>query len=193
MADGARAHLQTGPASRAAPARAAAAPPKPEPPAAPVAAAPSAPLDEREKILEGLKGKARAMFSAGRFTTTGPGDLEIALPNAMHLGRCEEFTADVAAVVSALRSTPTVVRLVVDPTAAPPVAEAPDDAGRVLANRRFAVPGAPVLVPENAASPAISEDHEVDLNELVDAGDSASTALDHIARTFPGAELVTEP
>ena len=193
VADSARARLQASPANRGAPARPAAAPPKPVFSAATAAPVAAAPLDERERILNGLKGKARAMFSAGRFTTTGPSELEIALPNAMHLGRCEEFTADVSAVVSALRSTPTAVHLVVDPTAAPPVAEAPDDAGGVLANRRFAVPAPPVSAPENAPPAAISEDHEVDLNELVDAGDSASTALDHIARTFPGAELITEP
>ncbi len=194
VADGARAHLQTGPAGRSAATRPPVAPSRPaSPPAASSTPVATAPPDEREQILEGLKGKARAMFSAGRFTPTSPTELEIAFPNAMHLARCEEFTADVAAVVSALRSAETVVRLIVDPTAGPPVAEAPDDAGGVLANRRFAVPGAIAASPERVPPPAISEDHEVDLNELVDAGDTASTALDHIARTFPGAELVYEP
>ena len=188
MADGARAQLQPGPTGRSAPVRAI---PAPRPVAAtPAPISPAGPVGERDHILEGLKGKARAMFSAGRFTTTAPGELEIALPNAMHLGRCEEFTADVAVVVSVLRGLPTTVTLVIDPTAAPPVAEAPDDAGGVLANRRFATPGG--VVPEPPPAPGLSEDHEVDLSALVDAGDAASTALDHISRTFPGAELVSE-
>ncbi len=199
VADGARAQLQTGAGNRPSAPRPGPAPARQPAPAAPPSAQSSAanavadgPVDERDQILERLKGKARAMFSAGRFTTMSPTELEIALPNAMHLGRCEEFAADVAAVVSTLRANATVVRLVVDPTAAPPVNEAPDDAGGVLANRRFAVPGSAAPAEMAAPPPAISEDHEVDLHELVDAGDSASATLDHISRTFPGAELVPE-
>ena len=189
VADGARAQLQTPPTGRTAPARTTAA-------LRPVVAAstspppPTGPVGERDQILDGLRGKARAMFSAGRFTTTNPTELEIALPNAMHLGRCEEFTADVASVVSALRGQPTTVSLVVDPSAAPPVAEAADDAGGALANRRFATPGG--TAPDVPPAATVSEEHEVDLSALVDAGDAVSTALDHISRTFPGAELVSE-
>lgn len=132
------------------------------------------------------------MFSAGRFTTISPTDVEVALPNAMHLGRCEEFTPDVVAALTELRGTPVTVRLIVDATAAAPTGEPPEDASGVLANRRFATPAAAAAAPVVSAPPPPSDEDDVDLSELVDAGDVASTTLDHISRTFPGAELVPE-
>ena len=132
------------------------------------------------------------MFSAGRFGSTSPAEVEVALPNAMHLSRCEEFVPDLAAAFTVVRGHPVAVRLVVDPTAGAPIADAPDDAGGVLANRRFATPSAmPAGTPAVVAAPA-SEEHEIDLDGLVDAGDAASSTLEHISRTFPGAELVRE-
>ena len=128
------------------------------------------------------------MFSAGRFASTSSAEVEVALPNAMHLSRCEEFVPDLVAAFAVVRGHPVAVRLVVDPTAGAPIADAPDDAGGVLANRRFATPAA---TPAVVATPA-SEEHEVDLDALVDAGDAASSTLEHISRTFPGAELVRE-
>lgn len=132
------------------------------------------------------------MFSAGRFTSTSPAEIEVALPNAMHLARCEEFVADLAGAFTARRGHPVTVRLVVDPTAGAPIADAPDDAGGVLANRRFASPGAVPAAPTVEAPPPPSEEHEVDLDQLVDAGDATSSTLEHISRTFPGAELVRD-
>jgi hypothetical protein len=131
------------------------------------------------------------MFSAGRFTSTAPDEMEVALPNAMHLSRCEEFVPDLEAVFAVVRGHPVAVRLIVDPMAGAPMADAPDDAGGVLANRRFATAAAPSVKPVEVATPT-SEEHEVDLDELVDAGDAASSTLEHISRTFPGAELVRE-
>lgn len=131
------------------------------------------------------------MFSAGRFASTSPAEVEVALPNAMHLSRCEEFTADLAAVFAVVRGHPVAVSLVVDPTAGAPIADAPDDAGGVLANRRFATASASAAKPVEVTT-TTSEEHEVDLDGLVDAGDAASSTLEHISRTFPGAELVRE-
>jgi hypothetical protein len=129
------------------------------------------------------------MFSAGRFATLSPSEVEVALPNAMHLGRCEEFVPDLAAALTSLRGQPVTISLIVDPTAGAPVAEAPD-ANDSLANRRFAA--APPAQPEPTAAPVAQEEHEVDLSALVDAEGPGPTALDHIARTFPGAELVPD-
>lgn len=189
-ADGARAQLGSRPAPARAPARAASAPPRP---AANVAAPePSpGPVDERDRVLDGLRGKARAMFSAGRFASSSPAEVEVALPNAMHLARCEEFVVDLAAAFAVIRGHEVSVRLVVDPTAGVQMPDAPDDAGGVLANRRFATASAPTAKP--AVAPAMpSDEHEVDLDGLVDAGDATSSTLEHISRTFPGAELVRE-
>lgn len=130
------------------------------------------------------------MFSAGRFTTLSPSTVEVALPNAMHLGRCEEFVPDLVAALAVLRGQPISVSLVVDPNAGAPAAEAPD-ATDMLANRRFGSSPAAISVPRAAPS-APQDDHEVDLSALVDASGPAPTALDHIARTFPGAELVPD-
>ncbi len=189
VADGARAQLGARPAPVRQPARPAA-PPRPAARAATAESSPG-PVDERDRVLEGLRGKARAMFSAGHFTSTASNEVEVALPNAMHLSRCEEFVPDLAAVLAVVRGHPVAVRLTVDPTAGAPIADAPDDAGGVLANRRFATAAAPLAKPVEAAPP-MSEEHDVDLDELVDAGDAASSTLEHISRTFPGAELVRE-
>ena len=187
-ADGARAQLGARPAPTRPPARPASTPR----PSRPADAEPvPGPVDERDRVLEGLRGKARAMFSAGRFTPTSSDEVEVALPNAMHLSRCEEFVPDLAAAFAVVRGHSVAVRLVVDPTAGAPIADAPDDAGGVLANRRFATPSAAAAKPVDVPTPA-SEEHEVDLDDLVDAGDAASSTLDHISRTFPGAELVRE-
>ncbi len=187
VADGARAQLGGRPApTRVAPAR-----PAPAAVSAPVVTpVADGPLDERDAALQQLRGKARAMFSAGRFTTLSPSSVEVALPNAMHLGRCEEFIPDLAAALTSLRSHPVGVTLVVDPSAGAPVPDA-SDANDALANRRFAA--APPAKPELVAPvPAPQDEHEVDLSALVDADGPAPTALDHIARAFPGAELVPD-
>lgn len=189
VADGARAQLGSRPASARPPAR-----PTSSPRPTPRVAAPEpepGPVDERDRVLEGLRGKARAMFSAGRFSSASPTDVEVALPNAMHLARCEEFVSDLAASFRVVRGHAVEVRLIVDPTAGAPIPDAPDDAGGVLANRRFATASGPVATPVEVATPA-SEEHEVDLDGLVDAGDATSSTLEHISRTFPGAELVRE-
>ena len=190
VADGARAQLAPRPAPPRAPtpARPVSASPRPAPRA--VAPGPG-PVDERDLVLDGLRGKARAMFSAGRFASSSPAEVEVALPNAMHLARCEEFVADLAAAFAVVRGHAVVVRLVVDVTVGIPIPDAPDDAGGVLANRRFATASSPAAKPAEAQA-LPSEEHEVDLNELVDAGDGASSTLEHISRTFPGAELVRE-
>ncbi len=186
VADGARAQLGGRPApSRPAARPVAVAPVAPTPPVAS-----DGPADERDEVLQQLRGKARAMFSAGRFTTLSPSAVEVALPNAMHLGRCEEFVPDLASALTSLRGQPVSVSLIVDPTAGAPVAEAPD-AADMLTNRRFA--SAPAAATDSRPpEPAPQEDHEVDLSALVDASGPAPTALDHIARTFPGAELVPD-
>jgi DNA polymerase III subunit gamma/tau len=191
VADGARAQLggRPAPAARAVPPR-----PAPVAAPAPVVASPDGPLDERDEALQQLRGKARAMFSAGRFTTLSPTAVEVALPNAMHLGRCEEFVPDLASALASLRGQPVTVTLVVDPTAGAPVPDAPD-ANDTLTNRRFSPSGgipAPRPEPASATAPAPQDEHEVDLSALVDAEGPGPTALDHIARTFPGAELVPD-
>lgn len=188
VADGARAQL----GSRPAPARASARPVSASPRPAPRAVAPEpGPVDERDLVLDGLRGKARAMFSAGRFASSSPAEVEVALPNAMHLARCEEFVADLAAAFAVIRGHAVGVRLVVDVTVGMPIPDAPDDAGGVLANRRFATASSPAANPPDAQA-LPSEEHEVDLDDLVDAGDATSSTLEHISRTFPGAELVRE-
>ncbi len=189
-ADGARAQL----GSRPAPARATARPASTSPRPAPTSTAPepvTGPVDERDRVLDGLRGKARAMFSAGRFASSSPAEVEVALPNAMHLARCEEFVADLAASFAVVRGHAVSVRLIVDLAASLPIPDAPDDAGGVLANRRFATASAPPTKPA-PAEPVPSEEHEVDLDTLVDAVDATSSTLEHISRTFPGAELVRE-
>jgi hypothetical protein len=80
-----------------------------------------------DTVLKQLSGRARARFSAGRFTAVEDGKATFALPNDVHRGRCEEIRPEAEAALAAHFGAPVPLRLVVDAplTAAP--AAVPDD------------------------------------------------------------------
>jgi DNA polymerase III subunit gamma/tau len=160
------------------------------PASAPTPAAPSGDLPTRDEltlawgdaILASLPARARAFFGAGRFVEVSQGAAVFALPNAPHAERCESRRIDVEQALGAYFGRPVPLRLTVDdePTT-------PDDgpAGGALAPAdRGAGDAATARSPE--------PDEDVDLTQLTDATDVASSSVDRVRELFPGAELVDE-
>jgi len=85
-----------------------------------------------DHVLRGLPGKAKALFSAGRFVDATGGVATFALPNAVHRDRCEDVRPVVEAALAAQLGRPVPLRLVVDgqPSrpGAGPVADRPSEA-----------------------------------------------------------------
>ena len=168
---GARARRVDPPAQPAQAAPPAAAPaPLPEPPAATA----DAPFPSRDAltiawadhVVPRLKGMARAIYLPGRFVAAEDGQATFALPSPQQVAKCEEYRAEVEAVLAAQfhRAVPLV--LVVD------------DGGPAEPGVRLA---------------DVALDDEVDLSELVDAPPrSVPTSLDRLTEAFPGAQLIDE-
>jgi len=169
-----------------------------EPPPAPTAA-PELDRDALteawgDHVLRGLPGKAKALFSAGRFVDATGGVATFALPNAVHRDRCEDVRPVVEAALAAHLGRPVPLRLVVDGqparTGAGPVADRPSGAapqGRSL--------------PEEGSHPTPATRHDpdpdpddevVDLDELRRGEAVESVAEQRIMEAFPGATEVRE-
>jgi DNA polymerase-3 subunit gamma/tau len=113
-------------------------------------------------LLGSLKGRARALFRAGRFLGCGSGEVVFALPDETHLSYCEEHRGEVEAVLSAHFSTKLALRLVVDDgsVAAPP--EIPEERPEEL----------------------------TDVAELSDPVPGVASIEERLLQMFPGAEEV---
>ena len=125
-----------------------------------------------DDLLDRMSRKGRARFAAGRFAAVEDGTAVMALPNEPHRKRCEDLRGELEAVLAARFGAPVPVRLVVDD------GSVPDEA-----------PTAPATT---GASPTAEPqaDDEVDLTDLVDADAAEGSAVDAVARAFPGATLV---
>jgi DNA polymerase-3 subunit gamma/tau len=149
--------------------------PAPPAPKAPTKAAPKptarADLPSRDeltlawgdRVLDALTPKAKALYKSGRFTEVDGGAAVYALPNKVHMERCERVRADVEAALAAEFGRPVPLRLIVDEVStAPP----PDP---------------------------VEEDVTIDVEELRDATPAAvASPIDHVMQAFEGAEVVEE-
>jgi DNA polymerase-3 subunit gamma/tau len=163
----------------------------PEPPPAPVADAPTpasepTPLPDRDSltqawgdgILQGLSGRAKAIFSGGRFVAVEDGEAHFALPTAPHRDHCLEQAPFVEEALARHFGVKVPLRLVVD-----------DAQGGVVA------PGAapPRSNATTADRPTAGDPEEdpVDLSPL-DAPDTdqAEAAHTKLLEAFPGASEV---
>ena len=129
-----------------------------------------------DSILSALPARAKAFFGGGRFVEVTDGAAVFALPNAPHAERCEASRPDVEAALAAHfgRAGPAAVGRGRRPDASRP--------GRPGPVRRPAV--VPRRQPEG--------DEDVDLTQLTDADDVATSSVDRVRELFPGAELVDE-
>ncbi len=67
-----------------------------------------------DHILRGLPARAKALFSAGRFTSVEGRTATFALPNAAHRDRCEEVRGVVEQAIGSYFGTPVTLELTVD-------------------------------------------------------------------------------
>ena len=124
-----------------------------------------------DDLVASLSKRARARFSAARFVDVRDGSAVIALPNEPHRRRCSELVGEVESAIAARFGVAVPLVLVVDETGSPP-AKAPTSTGPVSGGSTDVV------------------DEAVDLNELVDADASEGSAVERVAKAFPGATLV---
>ena len=151
---------------------------------------PAGPLPSREEmvlawgdsILAGLPNKVRVLFQTGRFLANDANAAVFALPNKIHLGRCEETRGDVDAALQSHFGRPVRLRLTIDDnsTAPPPDLEATT---------------APT--PDTEVTPPRSARDDHDDRETADPepprNDEVATqeTLSNLMAAFPDAELVT--
>jgi DNA polymerase-3 subunit gamma/tau len=134
-----------------------------------------------DRVLAGLRPKAKALFAAGRFVDHEADRAAFALPNASHVSRCEPLQPDVESALAGEFGRPVPLVLVVDqghePTHQPDSADPADPA------------------PRPPSSPAPKGDDDLadigPVDELEDAG-TASTGLDQVTDVFGKVELIDE-
>ena len=125
-----------------------------------------------DAILGNLPNRARIRFQAGRFIANDAGSVVFALPDQIHLDRCEEVRT---AVDDALREhfgRPVPLRLAIDDdSTAPP----------------------PDIQPARARSaPAdLDEAEAIDPDELMDEETATQEAISNLMAAFPDSEIVT--
>lgn len=208
---------QTEPPESSSPAPAASEPAVASPDPGPGVTAATAPItrdDWEETIRPGLRGMARAVFAPAEFVSSTESSLTLALPNAVHRGKCEQQREVVEAALSAHRGTAVALELLdgddddgggggdggggrARRTDAPtssgsPVDRArgtPDTAGVDADDARGSGRGDDAL----GASHELPDDGEIDVHDLVDIPPEAvKTPIDRLAEAFPGSELIDE-
>ena len=126
-------------------------------------------------VLDALSKRARSRFAAGHWVEATEAGAVFSLPNEVHRRRCEELVGEVEATLASSLGRAVAISLVAD--GAPPA------------------PSTTAASPPEAAGPAGTgtppDDEYIDPTELVDADADDGTVLDRVAKTFPGAELVS--
>ena len=120
-----------------------------------------------DAILPSLRGRAKALFAAGRFVSVEDGAALFALPDEAHRGHCLPAQPEVEAAVAAHFGRRVPLRLVTDPDRTPAA--------------------------RGAAMPAPSDDDDLtaaDVRELEDAPGGPATPAERVKLAFPGATEV---
>ena len=123
-------------------------------------------------ILGNLPNRVRIRFQTGRFLAHDAGSVVFALPNQIHLDRCEEVRSAVDEALREYFGRPVPMRLTIDAdSTAPP----------------------PDLQPAPArATPADHDEAEaIDPDELMDEETVTQEAISNLMAAFPDSELVT--
>jgi DNA polymerase-3 subunit gamma/tau len=197
------------------PAESAGTPPRPAPepvPAAPVGVQQSSiTADAWENTVKpSLKGMPRAIYAPATFVRSGEGVVTLAVPNAVHRGKCEQHRAAVEKALSELAAMAITIELVdgggdgghdgghgdADDVRAPDRAPTDSDSSRRVADLSSSsapARGAFVDVGEAPVVHVLPDDDDVDLDDLIDAPpESVKTPIDRLAEAFPGSELIEE-
>jgi DNA polymerase-3 subunit gamma/tau len=161
--------------------------PAPEAPAAAPDAPPSAgdaPPDRDtltlawgDVVLPGMKGMAKALYSAGRFLDSTPTSAVFALENEVHRKKCEEKRTEVEAALGRHFGRPVPLRLVVDE-------------GAVPARQAAATPTPQEQRATDEAADVQLASEIGNVHELDDAPADNRSHVDRLAEAFPGSEIV---
>ncbi|WP_419849568.1 DNA polymerase III subunit gamma/tau [Candidatus Poriferisocius sp.] len=125
-----------------------------------------------DTILANLPNKVRVRFQAGRFLANDGGSAVFALPNKIHLDRCEEARNEVDSALHEHFGRPVPMRLAIDDDSiAPP----------------------PDLQPPRSRSVSSDQDEAeaIDPDELMDEETVTQEAISNLMEAFPDSELVT--
>ena len=125
-----------------------------------------------DTVLANLSNRARVRFQAGRFLTHDADSAVFALPNRIHLDRCQEARNEVDEALHQYFGRPVAMRLVVDDD----TAAAPPDFPQG---------------PPPAARTADDEPEAIDPDELMDEETVTQQAITNLLAAFPGSEVVT--
>jgi DNA polymerase-3 subunit gamma/tau len=116
-----------------------------------------------DRVLDNLPPKAKALYKSGRFTEVDGTAAVYALPNKVHMQRCEKVRSDVESALEAEFGRRVPLRLIVDEVSAAPPPE------------------------------PVEEEVTIDVEELRDATPAAvASPIDHVMQAFEGAEVVEE-
>jgi DNA polymerase-3 subunit gamma/tau len=189
--------------------------PETPPAAAPAPVAEAAPetvtADAWENsVRPALRGMPRAIYGPVAFVRSTTTVVTLAVPNAVHRGKCEEHRGAVEKALSSFAGAPVTIELIdggddgggdggdgregTDRTQPP--ASAPQPA-RAPVDHATSGPDGDVsaLVDVAPAAPlgGLPDDDDVDLDDLVDAPpESVKTPIDRLAEAFPGSELIED-
>jgi hypothetical protein len=122
-----------------------------------------------DEILGRLRGRTRALYAAGRFTSVDGGRAQFALPDANHRDQCEVTRADVEAALASHFGRPVPLELVTET-------------------------GSGTTAPRRTEPEPEPEDDVTDYAAIADLPTApppdAATPTDRIKSAFPGAEEV---
>ena len=119
---------------------------------------------------------AKAALGAGSFAAVRGGKIVFALPTDALRKRAEDQRGEIEKALAEQFGRPVALEILVDGSATP----TDESSG-------------PASVRTLVSAPPPQEEHEIDLDDLVDAPKEASvTGLDRITAAFPGAELINE-
>ncbi len=159
-------------------------------------------------VKPSLKGMPRAIYAPATFVRSGPGVVTLAVPNAVHRGKCEQHRAAVEKALGEIAATAITIELVegggdgghggghgdADEVRAPDRVPTEGDSSRRVADvSSSAHSAAPFDVGDAPIVHVLPDDDDVDLDDLIDAPpESVKTPIDRLAEAFPGSELIEE-
>jgi DNA polymerase III subunit gamma/tau len=176
-----------------------------------VAATPSGPIDRDalalafgDVVMPALKGMAKAIYSGGRFVAVTDQGAVFALDNAPTRDRAEKYRTDVEAALGAHLGSPVHLVLIDAKDAdrhqgaggsAPAAAgaSAPDPAAAADTTAADDSTASDDTASDDTASDDTATDDDaamIDVTELTDATDVATSGIDKLTKAFPGSVLV---
>lgn len=146
-----------------------------------------------DQVRGGLKPLVRALYSAGSFGRSDGTTCFFDAPNQVHAGKCEAHRSTVEAALGAALGTPVQLVIAVGGTPDPDDAPMRPSGGNGGHGSTATAPSASSAAGRSAAPTSPPEDHDIDLDDLVDAPpESVLTPIDRLAQAFPGSELVDD-